>query len=124
MVKQTEVFLDQTLNRDEKPSIVMHDRDTKFSKEFVAKLNGHRVKTNALPKVSPNLNGRCERFIGTIRWECLDSFIIFGKQHLDRLLDEFTAYYNQHRATLSGIICRPFETSQTRSTGCHSTRSR
>jgi putative transposase len=98
VVQQTEVFLDQTLNRDEKPSIVMHDRDTKFSKEFVAKLNGHGVKTNALPKASPNLNGRCERFIGTIRWECLDKFIIFGKRHLDHLLAEFSSYYNKHRA--------------------------
>jgi len=47
VVKQTEVFLDQTLSRDEKPSIVMHDRDAKFSKEFVAKLEEHGVRHNA-----------------------------------------------------------------------------
>jgi putative transposase len=82
----------------EKPSIVMHDRDSKFAKEFVAKLNGPGVKTNALPKASPNLNGKCGRFIGTIRWECLDKFIIFGKRHLDHLLSKFASYYNEHRA--------------------------
>lgn len=90
--------LDQTSGRDAKPAIVIHDRDAKFSKLFVETLEGQGVKTNALPKASPNLNGRCERFIGTIRWECLDKFIIFGKRHLDHLLDEFGAYYNEHRA--------------------------
>lgn len=98
VVKQTEAFLDQTLGREDKPSIVMHDRDAKFTKEFVAKLEEHGVRHNALPKASPNLNGRCERFVGTIRWECLDKFIIFGKRHLDYLCVEFTEYYNRHRS--------------------------
>ena len=98
VVKQTENFLDQTVHREKKPSIVMYDRDTKFTKEFVAKLKENGVRTNALPKASPNLNGRCERFIGTIRWECLDKFIVFGKQHLDYLIAEFVAYYNEHRS--------------------------
>ena len=56
------------------------------------------MKTNPLPKASPNLNGRCERFIGTIRWECLDKFIVFGKQHLDYLVSEFVTFYNHQRA--------------------------
>lgn len=98
VVKQTEAFLEQTKDRAEKPDIVMHDRDTKFTKDFVAKLKEHGVRTNALPKTSPNLNGRCERFIQTIKLECLAKFIIFGKQHLDYLLNEFTAYYNGVRS--------------------------
>ena len=98
VTKQAEMFIDETSSREKKPAIVVHDRDTKFTKEFVAKLKEHGVKTNALPKASPNLNGRCERFIGTIRWECLDKFIIFGKRHLDHLLSEFARYYNEKRA--------------------------
>jgi len=98
VVKQTEAFLDQTLNRDDKPSIIMHDWDAKFTKEFVAKLEEYGVRHNALPKASPNLNGRCERFVGTIRWECLDKFVIFGKRHLDYLCQEFTHYYNEKRS--------------------------
>ncbi|HBN76134.1 MAG TPA: hypothetical protein DD473_10005 [Planctomycetaceae bacterium] len=43
---------------------------------------------------SPNLNGRCERLIGTIKLECFNKFIGFGKKHLDFLTDEFTGYYN------------------------------
>ena len=96
--KQADLFVDQTVGRDDKPSIVMHDKDTKFTKEFTAKLKDRGVRTNSLPKASPNLNGRCERIIGTIRWECLDKFIVFGKRHLDYLVSEFVAYYNNHRS--------------------------
>ena len=98
VVRQTESFLDQTRRRDERPSIVMHDCDTKFTKEFVAKLKEHGVRTNALPKGSPNLNGRCERFIQTLKLECLAKFIIFGHRHLDHLLAEFLEYYNKTRS--------------------------
>jgi len=98
VVEQTEVFLEDTCGREKKPDIVIHDRDTKFTKDFVAALVSRGVRTNALPKTSPNLNGRCERFIGTIRWECLDKFIIFGKKHLDYLVTEFVSYYNERRS--------------------------
>lgn len=96
--RQTDLFADQTAGRDEPPEIVMHDRDTKFTKEFVAKLKSRGIRNNALPKASPNLNGRSERLIGTIRWECLDKFIIFGKRHLDHLVAEFVDYYNSARS--------------------------
>jgi len=98
VVKQTEAFLDQTMNRSEKPSIVMHDRDAKFTKEFVSTLNKHGVRHNALPMASPNLNGRCERFIQMVKLECLAKFIVFGKRHLDHLCQEFTEYYNEKRS--------------------------
>ncbi len=98
VAEQTEAFLEQTSGRDEKPAIVMHDRDTKFTQEFVDKLKSKGVQHNTLPKASPNLNGRCERVIFTIKNECLRKFIIFRKRHLDYLTSEFTEYYNVHRS--------------------------
>jgi hypothetical protein len=56
------------------------------------------VRTNALPKTSLNLNGRCGRFIETIKLECLAKFIIFGKRHLDHLVSELVEYYNTARS--------------------------
>lgn len=100
VTRQTEEFLDQTLSREDKPSIVMHDQDTKFTKEFAAKLQEHGVRQNVLPKASPNLNGRCERAIFTLKNECLRKFIIFGKRHLDYLLEEFVDYYNRDRSSM------------------------
>ncbi len=52
------------------------------------------MKTNPLLKASPNLNGQYERFIETIKLECLNKFIMFCKKHLDDLTDEFTSDYN------------------------------
>ncbi len=98
VVEQTETFLNQTIQRDDKPTIVMHDQDTKFTKEFVRALESKGVQHNALPKASPNLNGRCERVIFTLKNECLRKFIIFEKRHLDYLTSEFTRYYNANRS--------------------------
>ena len=96
--KQAEAFLEQTMNREVKPSIVMHDRDSKFTRDFVETLKNRDVRTNALPKASPNLNGRCERFVKTIREECLSKFIFFGRKHLDFVVSEFLEYYNKTRS--------------------------
>ena len=52
--KQADLFVDQTAGRDDKPDIIMHDKDTKFTKEFTAKLKSRGVRTNSLPKASPN----------------------------------------------------------------------
>lgn len=98
VVEQTKDFLDQTIGRDKKPSIVMHDRDTKFTKDFTATLKAKGVRTNALPVASPNLNGRVERFVQTIKYECLFRFILFGKSHLDHVVSEFVDYYNGRRS--------------------------
>lgn len=96
--KQTDLFIEQTANRTEKPSIVLHDRDTKFTKEFVATLKAKGIRTNALPVASPNLNGRVERFIQTIKHECLWKFILFGQRHVDFIVAEWVDYYNKIRS--------------------------
>ncbi|MFN3159210.1 MAG: integrase core domain-containing protein [Rubinisphaera brasiliensis] len=96
--EQTKWFAEQTSDREKKPEIVIHDRDVKFTKQFVKTAKAEGMKSNPLPNGSPNLNGRCERFIETIKLECLNKFIVFGKRHLDHLTGEFTEYYNHHRS--------------------------
>ena len=96
--EQADWLVEQTADREKKPDIILHDRDTKFTRVFAERLKSRGLRTNALPKASPNLNGRVERYVGTLRWECLDKFIIFGKRHLDYLVAEFTSYYNTKRA--------------------------
>ena len=77
---------------------LVHDRDAKFSSEFRKAVRTAGGRLLKLPVASPNLNGRCERVIKTIKYECLRKFIVFGKRHLDYLLAEFTLFYNRHRA--------------------------
>jgi putative transposase len=76
----------------------MHDRDTKFTKDFTAVLKDKGIRINVLPIAAPNLNGRCERFVQSIKYECLLKFMIFGKRHLDHLVAEWSHYYNTRRS--------------------------
>ncbi len=96
--RQMKRFAEQTRERDKKPAIVVHDLDTKFTRKFRETVSAQGMKTNPLPKASPNLNGRCERFIETIKLECLNKFIVFGRRHLDHLTASFSDYYNYHRS--------------------------
>lgn len=96
--QQTKRFIEQTAERKEKPAVVMHDRDTKFSRRFVETLQASGIDTNPLPVASPNLNGRVERFIQTIKHECLFRFILFGRKHLDHVVQDWLAYYNTVRS--------------------------
>ena len=96
--EQAEFFLEETADREDQPKLMIRDRDTKFSKEFNQALKDGGVTPIPLPPKSPNLNGRCERVIGTIKYECLLRFIIFGKRHLDYLVAEFVDYYNHTRS--------------------------
>jgi putative transposase len=98
VVRQTKVFLEKTKDREQKPAVLMHDRDTKFTKAWTATLEKNGIKTNPLPVASPNLKGRCERFIQTMKHELLFKFILFGNRHVDYLVQSFLGYYNVQRA--------------------------
>jgi len=71
----------------------------------------------SLDQYSPWQNGYVERAIGTIRRECLDHVIVFHARHLQTVLDEYVAYYNESRTHL-GIekdcpVPRPVENPDT-----------
>ena len=98
VTEQTKAFVNHVADWDEKPTYLIHDRDTKFSAEFKRLLKNEGIKPKMLPIRSPNLNARVERFVQTIKYEALNHFIAFGKTHLDYLVSEFVDYYNKHRA--------------------------
>ncbi len=87
--------------------------DTKFCKKFLKTLRSGGLKTIKIPPRSPNMNAHCERFIGSIKRECLDRFLVFGENHLRHILTEYLDYYDYlrpHRGsvgpTAGGV--RPF----------------
>jgi putative transposase len=49
------------------------------------------------PIRTPQANGICERFIGSLKWECLDYMLILQDHQLNRLVREYVEYYNQAR---------------------------
>lgn len=81
----------------EGPTHLIRDRDAKYGPAFdrVAELTGIEVVPTA-PR-APNMNAHCERFLGSVRRECLDHVIILGERHLLRVLREYVAYFNELR---------------------------
>ena len=47
--------------------------------------------------IAPNMNCYAERFVRSVREECLDNFIIFSEKHLERILKKYIQYYNEQR---------------------------
>lgn len=78
-------------------TILIHDRDGKLTREFDDILKSSGVEVAKLPPMSPNLNAFVERFIQTLRVECLDHFLILGERHLQHLVKQFVAHYHAER---------------------------
>jgi putative transposase len=76
---------------------VLHDRDTKFCAAFRSMLAEGGVKTIPLPARSPNLNAFAERWLRSVKRECLSQLILFGPGPLARVLAEFCAHYHGER---------------------------
>jgi transposase InsO family protein len=76
---------------------LVHDRDPLFTDDFSDILAGIGVKTVQLPPRSPNLNPHAERFVLSIKSECLDRMILFSERQLRRACTEFLAHYHGER---------------------------
>jgi putative transposase len=76
---------------------LLHDRDPLFCRSFRERLAGSGVKCVRLPARSPNLNAYAERFVGSIRRECLDRVIPLSEQHLRLIVGQYVRHYNTER---------------------------
>jgi len=76
---------------------VLHDRDSKFCAAFRSAMSSAGVRTIPLPARSPNLNAFAERWVRSVKQECLSKLIIFGPNRLWRVLNEYNAHYHSER---------------------------
>jgi putative transposase len=76
---------------------LIHDRDTKFSRAFDSVFVSEGITILRTPFRAPNANACAERWVRTVRQECLDHIIIFNEAHLRSVLREFVAHYNSER---------------------------
>ena len=72
-------------------------RDAKFTPAFDAVFASIGAKVLRTPIRAPKANAFAERFVRTIRNECLDHTLILTRHHLERVLDEYIRHYNQAR---------------------------
>ena len=76
---------------------LIHDRDPLFTDSFREILRSSGVKPVKLPARSPNLNAYAERFVRSIKSECLTQIIPLGERHLRSTVNEFTEHYHFER---------------------------
>ena len=76
---------------------LIHDRDPLFTRSFREALKSSGVRTVKLPARSPNLNAYAERFVRSIKSECLAQIISLGERHLRQAMTDFTEHYHVER---------------------------
>ncbi len=77
---------------------LIHDRDPLYTRDFRARLSSAGVESVRLPARSPNLNAYAERFVLSIKSECLDRMVLLGERHLRRAVAEYVEHYHRERS--------------------------
>jgi putative transposase len=76
---------------------LIRDRDAKFARSFDDLFASAGIRVIRTPIRAPNANAYAERWIETLRAECLDWLLILGPRHLDRVLRTYVRHYNRER---------------------------
>ncbi|MDP9227369.1 MAG: transposase, partial [Actinomycetota bacterium] len=86
---------------------LIHDRDTKFSGPFDQILAEETVRVIKTPMRAPRANAVAERWVRTVRIECLDQLLVVGRRHLEQILREYLAHYNRERPHRALALAAP-----------------
>jgi len=76
---------------------LLHDRDAKYTESFRTIIKAGGVEPVALPARSPNLNAYSERWVRSVKEECLAKLILFGERSLRRALQNYLAHHHEER---------------------------
>jgi putative transposase len=79
------------------PKFIVRDNDRKFGTAFDRVAQSTGIEVLQIPYRAPRANAVCERFLGSVRRECLDHFLIFGERQLYRVVREYVSYFNHAR---------------------------
>jgi putative transposase len=81
----------------EGPKYLIRDRDHKFGPSFARVATTSGIEILKTPYQAPRANAICERFLGSVRRECLDHLFILHEKQLDRVLHAYVQYFNRAR---------------------------
>jgi putative transposase len=97
VAQQARNFLTDLDDRVAAFTVLIRDRDSKFTDAFDAVFASEGIRILRTPVRAPKANAIAERWIGTIRRELLDRILILNRHHLERVLAEYVAHSNHHR---------------------------
>jgi putative transposase len=97
VIEQAEAFVRHARAKKLAVDIIMHDRDCKFTAGFDSALENAGVDARRSAYRAPNTAAFVERFVQSIKLECLDYFVVFGERHMDYLCREFVEHYHAER---------------------------
>jgi transposase InsO family protein len=86
---------------------LLHDRDAKFSGPFDEIVRGEGVRVIKTPVRAPQANAIAERWVRSLRNECLDHMLVFGRRHLEQILRGYVTHYNAERPHRSLALAAP-----------------
>ena len=95
--QQARNIIETFIERSEPIRFLIHDRDSKFTAAFDEVFRSEAIRTIRTPVRAPRANAFVERWIGSIRRECLDRLLILNRRHLERVLPAYIHHYNAHR---------------------------
>jgi putative transposase len=91
----------------ERTRFLIHDRDSKFTSCFDEVFRSEGIRVIHTPVQAPQANAFAERFVRTVRTECLDWLLIIGRRHLEHVLQIYTQHYNRERPHCDSHSSRP-----------------
>jgi len=100
-------------DRSQRPRFLIHDRDTKFSRAFDSIFRSEGLEIVRTPIQAPNANAYAERWVGSVRRECLDRLLIIGRRQLEHVLPVYIRHVNQQRPHRALDLRPPDHTSGT-----------
>jgi putative transposase len=80
-----------------RPRFLIRDRDSKFTRDFDGVFRSEGIRVIKAPVRAPKARAHAERWVGSVRRECLDRLLILGRRHLQHVVTTYTRHYNEHR---------------------------
>jgi putative transposase len=97
VVQQARNLIMTLAEQEQSLRILVRDRDRKFTAAFDEVFRSEGLRLIKAPIAAPRAKAHAERWVGSVRRECLDRILIVSRRQLETVLREYVTYYNTHR---------------------------